>query len=68
MLPFVKSKVMKEVEERRTSGVSGDYKQFSEYHRLAWNGQISQDLSDHDEFDIFKRTTLMMAAYRGQAA
>ena len=32
---------------------------------MAWNGQISQDLSDHDEFDIFKRTTLMMAAYRG---
>ena len=65
VLPFVKSKVMKEVEQRRTTGVRGDYKQFSEYHRLAWNGQISQDLSDHDEFDIFKRTTLMMAAYRG---
>ncbi|QDZ25772.1 hypothetical protein HOP50_18g83130 [Chloropicon primus] len=66
VLPFVKSKVMKEVEERRTSGITGDYRQFSEYHRLAWNGQISQDLKDHDEFDIFKRTTLMMAAYQGK--
>lgn len=66
VLPFVKAKVMREVEERRISGIKGDYKQFSEYHRLAWNGQVSQDLSDHDEFDVFKRTTLMMAAYRGQ--
>ncbi len=31
VLPFVKANVMKEVEERRTTGDTGDYKEFSEY-------------------------------------
>ena len=46
--------------------IGESYKQFSEYHQLAWSGQVSQDMADHDAFDVFRRTTLMMAAYRAQ--
>ena len=67
VIPFIKAKVIKELDRRRMAGPEGaDFRTFSDYHKLAWDGKVSQDMADHQELDPYGRTTLMMAAHRGQ--
>lgn len=67
VIPFIKSRIVSTLDAKRKAGPEGaDFRTFSDYHRLAWQGRISQDMGDHKEIDPYQRTALMMACHRGQ--
>eukprot|EP00218_Dolichomastix_sp_CCMP3274_P010413 CAMPEP_0170140244 /NCGR_PEP_ID=MMETSP0033_2-20121228/6229_1 /TAXON_ID=195969 /ORGANISM="Dolichomastix tenuilepis, Strain CCMP3274" /LENGTH=2010 /DNA_ID=CAMNT_0010376445 /DNA_START=16 /DNA_END=6048 /DNA_ORIENTATION=- len=66
VVPFVKAHIFESVQTKRRSGPEGaDFRTFSDFHRLAWHGNVTDDLSMHQKEDPYGRTTLMMAAFRG---
>ena len=66
-MPFLTIEAIRLLEQRRRSGPDeADYRIFGAFHRLAWNGTRSADMTDHQEEDMFGRTTLHMACYRVQ--
>jgi len=67
VIPFIKSKIVETLTAKRMAGPDGaDFRTFSDYHRLAWQGRISQDMGDHQDIDPYQRTALMMACHRAQ--